>query len=379
MVILKRLKIALVVITLLVVPIASITRTPAPVEATSPFCTTAKCKAAEAAEAAARQKVEELNNSARTLETEVARLDAEIATLVASINTNQAIADDLAADIAKNQAILTEQQDALVNVLVDMHFTEEPDAILVLVGSSSIGDFAEKQARMNTVKEQISASADAIKTAKEKLERDKLEVDRRIAAQQEQRQEINAKRAEQANLIAKYRNDSSAYGAEAERQRQAKEAEMEIARQQLLAQEQGQGGAGTVVDFNGVGIVNTYGQRAGCPGQNLAFIYYGGYVCQCTSYAGWKVYEHWGVRIGSWGNANTWAEAAAARNYRVDNQPAPNTVAVTKAGPYGHVMWVESINPNGTINLTEYNYAIEGEFNYRAGVRASLYSYIHFD
>lgn len=39
----------------------------------------------------------------------------------------------------------------------------------------------------------------------------------------------------------------------------------------------------------------------------------------------------------------------------MNDTPAPHTIAYSTSGIYGHVMWVESINANGTINLTEYN------------------------
>ena len=89
------------------------------------------------------------------------------------ISMNQAIANDLQAQIILNEAKLNLQQSALVKLLVDMHFEEEPDAILVLASSSSLGDLAERQTRQANAKTQVTTSAEAIKTLKEQLESQK--------------------------------------------------------------------------------------------------------------------------------------------------------------------------------------------------------------
>ena len=111
----------------------------------------------------------------------------------------------------------------------------------------------------------------------------------------------------------------------------------------------------------------------------------GGYVCQCTSYAGWKAYEYYGVVINSWGNAKTRGSGAVASGYKVSSTPAAHTVGYSTAGVYGHVVWIESVNNNGTVNLTEYNNAsssksgLPGDFGARYNVNPNIYRYIHLD
>ncbi len=41
----------------------------------------------------------------------------------------------------------------------------------------------------------------------------------------------------------------------------------------------------------------------------------------------------------------------------VDKTPEVGAIFQTAAGPYGHVGVVESVNPNGTITVSEMNYA----------------------
>ena len=333
----------------------------------SPFCTSQACRAAADREAAAQAKADELSATANSLKGEVDLLNAQIASLEAEIAANQAVANDLAEKIAENEETLNRQQTALAKLVVETHFENNSDPILILAGSDSISDLAEKEARDETVKEQISSSAQKIKEVKAELDRQKAGVDAIIESQNTKRSEIAAKRNEQNRLMNDYKNNASAYSADAEKARKIKAEEINKA----IRAANNFGNVTT--DANG----NSYPYRNRCPGANLSFLAYGGYVCQCTSYAGWKAYETYGVRISSWGNANNWGNSARARGYRVDSNPAPGTVAYSTSGPYGHVMWVESVNGN-TITLSEYNY-VYGNFSRRSGVPASAYHYIHFD
>jgi surface antigen len=58
------------------------------------------------------------------------------------------------------------------------------------------------------------------------------------------------------------------------------------------------------------------------------------------------------------GNANTWDD-----RYPSDNSPSAGDAAVSNVGEYGHVMYVESVNGNGTINISDYNRAGTGKYN----------------
>jgi surface antigen len=130
---------------------------------------------------------------------------------------------------------------------------------------------------------------------------------------------------------------------------------------------------------------------------------------QCTSYVAWKVNSnhntnsppfffrntmfgtsdnlrfghggHWddAIRNALTAGINTW--------FYVDKVPAVGAVAVwdpfsTTGGTsgireFGHVAYVESVNLNGTVNVSEYNYI--GNSNYGTRSNTSADSYIHFN
>ena len=96
---------------------------------------------------------------------------------------------------------------------------------------------------------------------------------------------------------------------------------------------------------------------------------------QCTQWAWYKRQD----LPNQLGNANAWARSAAALGYQVDNVPSAGAVIQTSAGWYGHVGYVESVNPDGSIVVTEMNYGVPYRV-IRSTIPASAvggFNYIH--
>lgn len=100
----------------------------------------------------------------------------------------------------------------------------------------------------------------------------------------------------------------------------------------------------------------------------------------CTWYA-YNRRAELGRPVGSfWGNAATWASYARGSGYLVNN--TPQVGAVMQAGGYGgfgHVAVVESVGADGSVTVSEMNYAGWNVLSTRtipAG-QASSYNYIH--
>lgn len=88
---------------------------------------------------------------------------------------------------------------------------------------------------------------------------------------------------------------------------------------------------------------------------------------QAASYDGSNSYDYgyctWYVknRRGSslpngLGNANTWYGRAQGMGMAVGSTPRAGAVGTTTRGSLGHVVYVESVNADGTINISEMNY-----------------------
>lgn len=101
-------------------------------------------------------------------------------------------------------------------------------------------------------------------------------------------------------------------------------------------------------------------------------------------YCTWYAYERraqLGRPIGgNWGNASSWAAYARMSGFRVDRKPEVGAI-MQNGGGAGHVAIVEQVLPDGTVVLSEMNYA--GGWNrvtkgrtISAG-QASSYNFIH--
>jgi surface antigen len=94
---------------------------------------------------------------------------------------------------------------------------------------------------------------------------------------------------------------------------------------------------------------------------------------QCTDYATAK------TGIGGLGNASQWAANAQSKGYNVSKTPKAGDVVVFAPGQagassLGHVGVVDSVNENGTINMSEANY--NGGFNKRTVSSAAADGFI---
>ncbi len=339
--------------------------TPVAVSAISKACQNSPdCLAAIEKEKEANKNAAAAASTANLYQAKVSEMSAEIARKEVEIAQTTAEIKELKIEITKTEEKLLEEQEALVELLVNMHFESDAEPIKILAGATSISDLAEKAAREEVVKEQISAAATAVRKAKEKLESDKAEVEELLAQQEAAKQAMSEKRTEQQQLVEKFENDAVAYEAEAkaaqEAQRAAEKAEQDAHPERYR---------GTA--YSGA---NTYPWQGDCPDKQDFYMTYqdgyalGGYVCECVSYTGWKAYEFYGLYL-SWGNAYSWDDAARAAGYVVDHTPAPNTIGQVDGYPYGHVFWVESVNGDGSISVTEYNnayatYLYSGDMHY---------------
>ena len=314
----------------------------------------AACMEAVAREQEANKNAASAAATADWFQNKVYELNSEIASKELEIAETEAEVEELGRQIAETEAKLEAEQNALVELIVEMHFEADSEPITILAGSQSISDLAEKQARSEVARQQIAETAKKIKETKLQLEADKEHMEELLVQQKNAKAELENARAEQQALVAKYESDAASYAAEAEA---AREAQREAERiYQETHKELFQGSSYTGAD--------TYPWQADCPAKQDYYLTYiedsygtrkiGGYVCECVSYAGWKAYEAYGLAL-AWGNAYSWDDEARAAGYTVDHNPAADTIGQIDGYPYGHVFWVESVNSDGSINVTEYN------------------------
>lgn len=339
-----------------------------------------ECEAAKANMQQNKNEAKEYSAKAESVGQVIEQLGAEINSLNAEIANNETKIETLNKEIKENEAKLIETQNALAEMLVDIHFDESSEPISVLAGSKSISDYAERQARNEVAKQEIAAASERIKDIKSKLNAKKNEVEKALTLSEENKKIVAARRSDQESLMSQYEksaDDASALASYWEEQLKAL----------AWTPPSNTSGSGT----RSWGSYNSYPYRYNCPQDNVMYNAYGGAVCQCTSYASYKAYEKWGISNTWGGHAYNYVNAvgyyvpgSGATTY-VDKNPAANTIAIQLGGAYGHVMWVESVNADGSINVSEYNVnwsAIGcnlGDFCSRNAVGSAGTWFLHFD
>lgn len=94
-------------------------------------------------------------------------------------------------------------------------------------------------------------------------------------------------------------------------------------------------------------------------------------------YCTWYVKNRRGASLpNNLGNANTWYSRAAGLGMAVGSVAKPGAVGTTTRGNLGHVVYVESINADGSINISEMNAPTWGVVTYRTA-SASEFVYIY--
>lgn len=323
-----------------------------------------------------------LASEARTLENELARLNSEKAALQAQIDAKQIEYDKLVADIAENERKIALLQDSLGDILAKLHVGEEISPLEMLASSSNISEYLDQQAQREAVRDGLTETIDEINSIKKQLEQQKVDVQRVLDDQKAQREALTAKENEQQALVNETRGQEAAY--------QAMSAKSEAAKKDLERQQQAAIAAAMRAAGNSGSAVAGDPSKGGYPSkwanapQDSIVDSWGMYNRECVSYTAWKVYQkngympYWGGR----GNANQWPGNARAAGIGTGSTPRAGSVGVISAGYYGHVVWVESVNPDGTINISQYNELTSqgwGHYSERYNVNPATYdTYIYF-
>lgn len=313
----------------------------------------------------------QLGAEANSLSDKVAKLQAQIAVIQGQINANQDKRDDLQRQITAAEAELDKQKKVLGENIKVMYLEGQTTTLEVLASSKDLSDFVDQEEYRNTVRDKVTDTLAKINDLKHQLKGQKEEVEQLLKDQQTQQAQLDAQRAEQAGLLSLNQQQQADYN------NQIKDNSKKIAdlrAQQIAANSRFIGSAG-----NGPACGGGYPARWCEIPQDSTIDNWGMYNRECVSYTAFRVaasgrnMPYW----GGFGNANQWDDNARASGIPVDGSPRAGDVAISNSGAYGHAMYVESVNGNGTINISQYNAALNGTFSTNTISVGSLV-FIHF-
>jgi len=328
--------------------------------------------------ASARSTLSDLQGQASSYQDAIDKLQAQINGLQAAINANMQQQAKLQGEIDANQTKLAQQKQLLGTTIKSMYVDGQPSTIEMLASSDNLSDFVDKEEYRSAVQSKIQDTLSTIRDLQKQLQTQKDQVDSLLKDQQtQQAQQADAKN-QQDQLLAYNQGQQAAYNS------QIKDNQSKIAglRSQQAA-ENARLFAGANVILGG-SCDTAHGDTYPTPwcdsGQDSQLDYWGMFNRECVSYTAWKVHES-GRYMPYWGgigNANQWDDNARSAGIPVDGSPRAGDVAIKNSMPYGHAMYVESVNRDGTINISQYNADLAGHFSRVYNMNAGGLVFIHF-
>lgn len=299
------------------------------------------------------------------------QLQAQINAVEAALAQNQAQQAAIQAQIEEAQKRLDQQKAFLSDDIKTMYIDGQLSTIEELATSKNLSEYVDREEYRTRVQNKIDATIKEIAALQVELQKKKAELDLIIKSEQDQQGQLADARGQQQELLNYNESQQSAYNQKIA-SNQGRIAELR--RQQIAANSRFIGGGGGAACGGGYP-----GVWCNAP-QDSMIDNWGMYNRECVSYTAFKVaasgryMPYWGGR----GNANQWDDNARAAGIPVDYSPQPGDVAISNSGFYGHAMYVEGVNGDGTINISQYNAGLNGLYSTRSGMSTAGLVFIHF-
>ena len=294
-----------------------------------------------------------LGEMAESLQGELDKLNDQIAQIQNQIAETQKKIDELNVQIDKSQQLIKQNRKAMGQILADIHVDDQISPLEMLASSNNIGDFIDKQEQRSSLKTSLNTKIKEIKALQKKLEEDKKLVQAKLKDQESQQATLSSKQSEKAKLIADTKNDQNNYAALA----QKRNSEVAKLREEQLKENKKR-------FIIGAGSAGSGGYPSAWANAPLdAYVDdWGLYTRECVSYVAWKVAStgRYVPHFGGAGHANQWPSTTKKHGIEQGSVPRVGAAAVSMAGEYGHVMYVEAVNGDGTITISDYNRGWDG-------------------
>ncbi len=318
--------------------------------------------------------VAQLEDQASSYQDAINKLQAQISSLQQSIDTNHAKQAQLKKQIAEAQVELDKQKQILGASVRAIYVGGQVTTLEMLASSNNLSDFVDKQVYQSTVQDKVKNALDEVTALKLKLQDQKAEVEKLLLDLQTQQSQLSEARNKQDQLLSYNQSQQNTYNKQIQ-SNQSKIADLRAQQAAINAQH-----------FLGYTIVAGHNGRDTYPDtwrnapQDSMIDAWGMFNRECVSYTAWKVASsgrympYWG---GS-GNANQWPDNARAAGIPVSGSPRAGDIAIAYWGSFGHAMHVDSVNGDGTINISQYNWDYHGTYSEIYHFTASGLVFIHF-
>jgi len=317
-----------------------------------------------------QEQAGQLRAQADNLQAQIGAIDTQKRAIEAQISASEIKKEQLNNQIQDTSNRIATQKEGLGGNLRSMYVENSISPLEMVASSKSISDFIDKQEYRNKIRDAIAKSLQEIKALQAELTKQRQDVEKVLADQKALQTSLVEQETQKNQLLAETQGQEAAYH-QLVADKNTKVQDLRSQQRAANARFIGSSGSGPAC---GGGYPGMY---CNAPMDSIVDNWLM-YNRECVSYAAWKVYVTHGYSPTGWGNANMWPGKARAAGLSVNGSPRTGDVAVWNVGYYGHVMFVEGVNGDGTINVSQYNADWNGTFSYAYNINASGLEFIHF-
>jgi surface antigen len=341
--------------------------------------------------------ISSLQSQAANYQAAISQLQQQIGDIQATISTNQTKQTDLQQQITADQAQIDNEKSILADDVKTMYVDGTPSTLIMLATSKNLSDFVDKQEYRTSVQGKLQSTLTTIAQLQSQLQTQKSQVDQLVKEEQSEQSQLDSNQAQENSLLSYNQSQQASYNAQVQAnstkiaQLEAEQAaENQQIGGQLLSGDPGHGGYPSQWDYSdGCSAAQNASNpsAADCPvAQDSRLDSWGMFNRECVSYTAFKVAQTYGSAAmpywGGEGNAYQWPSDARADGIPTGSTPKAHSVAIwTSASPLGHAMWVEAVNSDGSILVSQYNYNGNGLYSEMevSAAKASTFTYIYFN
>jgi peptidoglycan hydrolase CwlO-like protein len=332
-----------------------------------------------------QQTVSTLQLQAGSYQGAIDALQQQISAIEGAIQASTDQQAKLQQQIIADQQQVDQKKQQLSATLKAMYIDGQTTTIEELASSKDLSAYVDKEEYRTAVQNQLNATIKEIAALQQQQQAQKIQVDQLLVTQKQQQSQLDSDQQQQASLLSYNEGQQSQYNQQI-KANQGQISALQAEQVRINAQNsrsvniQASGGSGGYCD-NGHG--NGGYPMSWCNAGLDEVTTSGGFPSrECTSFAYWYFTSQEGKSLYVNGNAKDWIYTA---NRPVDQTPETGAIAVSTAGPYGHVLIVLATPggsyggvtaPPGYVITMSMNYDFAGHFIVDERAAGSLY-YIH--
>ncbi len=308
------------------------------------------------------------------------KLQSKIDSLEGLILSNQAKQTALEQKIKDVQAQIDHQKVVLGETIKTMYLEGQTSTLEVLLSSNNLSDFVNQEQYHLTVESNLKALVDKITALKQQLKAQNDQLTGLLNDQKAQRATLDSARSEQDSLLGYNESKQASFN----RQIQANNSQIAtLEARQAAANTQFLGAVGSGPNCGGSYPAQWCQIPKDSVGDN-----WGMFNRECVSYTAFRVFAAGGYMPywGGVGNANQWPGDARAYGFPVTSTPRQGDIEVAIwvfASANGHAMFVDYVNSDGSVVVSDYNYNGTGQYGAPRTISQSRYQslgfqFIHF-